>query len=374
MDAVGQKDMVYWGFSYGTLLGQTYAGMYPERSHRVIIDGVVNQFDWYNEFTNSEDFVDTVNAMDGFFSECIKAAENCTLASVIKTNDAKELKEKVLSFIEGLYDEPLSVYVNSTVYGTLDYETLMYKAIFESLYRPPSWYGLADALAKLIEGNGTDAFLAYSDVRDEFADQDEAIHFVTQNDGKSGLKYWPEQRRDALEIILGAVNSSIFGPGLSAPYYIKRMSLSISFQTFFCSFLPTLFLIECSLKRKLVIRTMDDSKDAHVCTQTRGQDGAPAAHLVDNVRPHLPTSVSAIRQRGIHGLADCGSQGIRALLRGGTFYVRGKAYSQLLVQRHASGWIHPMVRFTTYCFLYIKCVYILTRKGTASVRLTVLIT
>lgn len=46
LDAVGQKDMVYWGFSYGTLLGQTYAGLFPERSHRVIIDGVVNQFDW----------------------------------------------------------------------------------------------------------------------------------------------------------------------------------------------------------------------------------------------------------------------------------------------------------------------------------------
>lgn len=46
LDAVGQKDMVYWGFSYGTLLGQTYAGLFPERSHRVIVDGVVNQFDW----------------------------------------------------------------------------------------------------------------------------------------------------------------------------------------------------------------------------------------------------------------------------------------------------------------------------------------
>lgn len=46
LDAVGQEDMMYWGFSYGTLLGQTYAGLFPERSHRVVIDGVVNQFDW----------------------------------------------------------------------------------------------------------------------------------------------------------------------------------------------------------------------------------------------------------------------------------------------------------------------------------------
>lgn len=48
LDAVGQDYMVYWGTSYGTLLGQTYAGLFPHRSKRVIVDGVVNQFTWYS--------------------------------------------------------------------------------------------------------------------------------------------------------------------------------------------------------------------------------------------------------------------------------------------------------------------------------------
>lgn len=37
LDALGQKDMIYWGFSYGSLIRQTYAGLFSEQSKRVII-------------------------------------------------------------------------------------------------------------------------------------------------------------------------------------------------------------------------------------------------------------------------------------------------------------------------------------------------
>lgn len=34
--------LVYWGFSYGTLLGSTFSFMFPDRVGRVILDGVVD--------------------------------------------------------------------------------------------------------------------------------------------------------------------------------------------------------------------------------------------------------------------------------------------------------------------------------------------
>lgn len=36
----------YWGFSYGTVIGQMFASMFPDRIGRVVIDGVVDPEDW----------------------------------------------------------------------------------------------------------------------------------------------------------------------------------------------------------------------------------------------------------------------------------------------------------------------------------------
>lgn len=219
LDAVGQTDMIYWGFSYGTLLGQTYAGMFPERSQRVIIDGVANQFDWYEEVAAPESMVDTEHVMEGFFSECLKAGENCTLSTMVESAD--ELMDKVLGFAESISEEPLSVYINNTAYGLLDYSKILYTGIFPALYKPAQWYSLADRLAKLLEGNATDAFLAYGG-NDPWGLADDSNTFVGLNDMKSGAKYWPQDRKSALDIIIPVANQSLFGPAWSSGSYIRQ--------------------------------------------------------------------------------------------------------------------------------------------------------
>ena len=44
--AVGDPKLNYLGFSYGTALGQYYAGMFPDRVRAMVVDGVINPVDW----------------------------------------------------------------------------------------------------------------------------------------------------------------------------------------------------------------------------------------------------------------------------------------------------------------------------------------
>lgn len=220
LDALGQEEMVYWGFSYGTILGQTYATLFPERSSRVIIDGVANNYDWYGNKFDVESLFDTENVLLGFFDECIKAGQNCTLSGHAKSKE--ELWDKVMSLVDGLESQPLSVYINNTAYGLLNRNNILNDAIFPALYKPATWYDLADRLAKLLEGNATEAFLAYSTKSDGWDMNDDGNYFVTMNDAVVGPKNWPQDRQTFLDELVPFLNQSLFGQTESVEYYTKQ--------------------------------------------------------------------------------------------------------------------------------------------------------
>ncbi|KAJ5536212.1 hypothetical protein N7513_009398 [Penicillium frequentans] len=218
LDALGQDDMFYWGFSYGTVLGQTYAGLFPERSKRVIIDGVVNQFELYEKNMELEAMVDTDAVLDGFFDECMKAGiKNCELSSLATSTET--LRQTVFTYMERLKEEPISVYINNTAYGILDYEKILYNGFFPALYKPPTWFSLADNLYKLIQGNATDAFLAYGT---DAKSLDESTDFVTLNDGLSGPDHWPQSKQQMIDWIMPWLNQSMFISTTIKPYFLKQ--------------------------------------------------------------------------------------------------------------------------------------------------------
>lgn len=200
LDAVGQDKMVYWGLSYGSLLGQTYAALFPERSERVIIDGVVNIFEWYESPLLETDYTDSQRVLDGFFEECIKAGDKCALSSM--AHSAKGLQTKVGGFVDNLKQDPISVYADARTYGILDHKGMWLHGFWRHMYAPGTWYQLADRLAAMMNGNATDAFMAYGFGEPPgWRPVGEATDIVVLNDGSVGPKFFKQGREVINELI-----------------------------------------------------------------------------------------------------------------------------------------------------------------------------
>lgn len=53
--ALGAPQINYYGFSYGTMLGQVYATMFPDKVRRMVLDGVVDPRDWWYRANLNQD-------------------------------------------------------------------------------------------------------------------------------------------------------------------------------------------------------------------------------------------------------------------------------------------------------------------------------
>ncbi|KAL0580847.1 hypothetical protein V5O48_001139 [Marasmius crinis-equi] len=150
-EAHGREKLQYWGFSYGTVLGSTFAAMFPDKVERLIIDGVVDVTDDYYTTQWTSNLRDTDKVLQWFFKDCLKAGpDNCAFYE--PSVDAMNMKLNRL--YDTLIQSPVPVQTDS-FYGIVDYAYLR-TAIFVALYQPFGiWRWLATGLADLINGNGT---------------------------------------------------------------------------------------------------------------------------------------------------------------------------------------------------------------------------
>ncbi|ESK91344.1 alpha beta hydrolase fold family [Moniliophthora roreri MCA 2997] len=151
IEAHGRQKILYWGFSYGSVLGSTFAAMFPDKVERLIIDGVVDaQNDWYTGLSRDA-LLNTSDALKWLFKDCHSAGpEKCAFYEPTVAAIGDRLKKLYQSIIR----VPVAVRTGIS-YGIVDY-SLLRRTIFRSLYAPFGlWPKLASGLADLEKGNGT---------------------------------------------------------------------------------------------------------------------------------------------------------------------------------------------------------------------------
>ncbi|KAL6404980.1 hypothetical protein AUP68_11819 [Ilyonectria robusta] len=146
VDALEEDGLLrFWGISYGTVLGATTAAMFPERMDKVILDGVVNPFEYYSN-QEVELYKDTDKTFYGFCTGCVANPDKCVLAKENMT--AAELEAKVYAFFEDLKYNPI-VIPDPTASYVLDYSTVK-PLMHRQLYAPQAWPSAAIVLNALM--------------------------------------------------------------------------------------------------------------------------------------------------------------------------------------------------------------------------------
>jgi pimeloyl-ACP methyl ester carboxylesterase len=151
--------LYYYGVSYGTVIGQTLAALFPDRIGRIIVDSNVDSEKHYSGLEDT-----SVSATDDslryFFSVCAEAGKvKCKFAR--NSSSAEEIEDRFNAMVEKLEQEPISYSdVASGVFGILTYTNVL-NSLFHWLYSPTASFPIvASALAAVEDRNATAWFIA----------------------------------------------------------------------------------------------------------------------------------------------------------------------------------------------------------------------
>ncbi|KAK3332767.1 TAP-like protein-domain-containing protein [Cercophora scortea] len=155
--------LVYWGFSYGTFLGATFAAMFPDRVGQMILDGVVDA-EYYASPTWRESLLDADKVLGLFFEYCADAEAQCLFYRDGDT--AKDLAGRYHSLITSLESNPVSFIHPEHFYPVVIQARFIKRLVLGVLYSPMQLFPvLAWFLDHLYEGRYTEFGLLYQDLQ-----------------------------------------------------------------------------------------------------------------------------------------------------------------------------------------------------------------
>lgn len=179
--ALGADQINFYGFSYGTYLGQVYATLFPERVRRFVLDGVVNPKDvWYDANLNQD--VQFDKNIGTFFNWVAEHDAQYGLGT-----DGKALLAKYYDILNRLTDSP------EGTFGAAEWNDNFTGAA----YYVYDWDAIAHMFASAVNGDFGPAIDWYGDPTGPGSDNTFANYNAVQCSDAAWPKKWGTWERDA---------------------------------------------------------------------------------------------------------------------------------------------------------------------------------
>lgn len=147
--ALGEDKITYFGFSYGSELGATWATMFPTTVRAAVLDGAVDPNAGYIQAG--------LDQAKGFDSEFNKFLAECSSRKTCKFHNNGDAEGAYDKLIEELDAKPLVVSKDRAAVN----QSVAYTAISEAMYSSVSWTELESALADAQKGDGSGLLALY---------------------------------------------------------------------------------------------------------------------------------------------------------------------------------------------------------------------
>ncbi|KAK6379774.1 hypothetical protein LTS17_005847 [Exophiala oligosperma] len=149
----GREPLLFWAYSYGTVLGSTFAAMYPERVARMVLDGVVDSEDYYNG-PWLQNLHDTDHILHKIMEYCSDAGpDQCRFW---RPGGPQAILAAYETLLHDIWDDPLSVVGDHRRGPEIITWTDVKMVVKDALYQPLMLGPIAvDLLQDITNGTGS---------------------------------------------------------------------------------------------------------------------------------------------------------------------------------------------------------------------------
>jgi len=204
---LGDEQLNYLGYSYGTFLGATYAELFPENTGRLVLDGAVDPTVSGTEMGTSQ-VIGFQNALRAYMADCL-AGSDCPFRGTVD-----QALEDVAALLASLDRDPLPA-ADGRFLGA----DTMVTAIILPLYSEGNWPALTMAFDDVLQGDpGVAFYLAdyYNDRVDGVYEGNSSEAFRAYNCVDYPLENLTDEEQAAVDARIAA-EAPTFAPYWSGP-------------------------------------------------------------------------------------------------------------------------------------------------------------